>query len=187
MITVSLKQILAKNPCSDGWAKVLHAREKITKEQLESCIKDEHTPISYSKLADDEQFPISSIIDSNSLYDCLWALRCVDDQHYPLMRKFAVWCARQVQHLMKDQRSVDALDVAWQHSQGIATDQELDAAWAAARAAEWAAAWAAARDAGWDAERAAEWAAARDAALDAARDAQAKKLKEILDSGHWVE
>lgn len=59
-------------------------------------------------------------------------------------RQFAVWCARQVQHLMTDPRSVAALDVAERHARGEATDEELAraarAAWAAsADSATWAA------------------------------------------------
>jgi hypothetical protein len=95
------------------------------------------------------------------------------------LRLFAVWSARQVQHLMTDARLLAALDVSQRHANGEASDQELaaagEAAWAAAsnaagdaaRAAARAAAWAAARDAA----RAAAWAAARAAAGDAARDA----------------
>lgn len=84
------------------------------------------------------------------------------------LRRFAVWCARQVQHLMTDQRSLAALDVAERHADGQATDKELAAAWDAADAAR------AARAAAWDAAGYAEWAAraaARAAALDAAWDA----------------
>ena len=85
------------------------------------------------------------------------------------LRLIAVKCARQVQHLMKDERSINALDVAERFANGEATQEELNAAWDAARAAgdaAWAAAWAAA----WDAAGAAAWAAAREAAR-AARDA----------------
>lgn len=101
------------------------------------------------------------------------------------LRLFAVWSARQVQHLMTDPRSRAALDVAERHANGEATDAELaaardaarDAARAAARAAArdaaWAAARAAARDAAWVAARVADWAAA----WDAARDAQADWLR----------
>ena len=53
------------------------------------------------------------------------------------LRKFAVWCARQVQHLMTDARSVAALDVAERHAEGLATDEELKAAWDAAGRASW--------------------------------------------------
>jgi hypothetical protein len=108
------------------------------------------------------------------------------------LRLFAVWCARQVQHLMTDSRSIAALDVAERYANGQATDDEL----AAARAAAWnagAAAWnagaaarsaaqAAARAAAWnagaaarDAARAAAWAAAWNAGA-AARDAQVQYL-----------
>ena len=56
------------------------------------------------------------------------------------LRLFAVWCARQVQHLMTDPRSVAALDAAERFANGEAAEDELAAADAAA-----AAAWAAAR------------------------------------------
>ena len=95
------------------------------------------------------------------------------------MRLFAVWCARQVQHLMKDPRSIAALDVAHRFAMGEASNEERAAAWDAAgdaaRDAAWdaagAAAWVAAGDAAWDAARDAAWDAARAAAWDAARDA----------------
>ena len=84
------------------------------------------------------------------------------------LRLFAVWCARQVQHLMTEPRSFAALDVAERHANGQATDEELSAAREAARAAAWAAAP--------DALRAAR-ATARDAARDAAMAAQAGWLR----------
>jgi len=98
------------------------------------------------------------------------------------LRLFAVFCARSVQHLMTDARSVNAIDVAERHANGEATDEELAAAWDAARAAALdaarAAAWDAARDAAWDAVWDAARAAARAAAWDAARDAQVKWLRD---------
>jgi hypothetical protein len=63
------------------------------------------------------------------------------------LRLFAVWSARQVQHSMTDPRSINALDVAERHANGLATDEEMEAAYAAARDAARAAAYAAARDA----------------------------------------
>ena len=87
------------------------------------------------------------------------------------LRLFAVWCARQVQHLMADPRSVDAIDVAERHANGNATDAELAAARAAAGAAARAAAGAAAGAAAMDAARTAAMAAARAAARTAAMDA----------------
>ena len=72
------------------------------------------------------------------------------------LRLFAVRCARQVQYLMKDQRSINALDVAERYANRQATDEELYAAraeaWAAVRAAKDADA--AAKDAIWAAKAA---------------------------------
>ena len=180
-IKITLNKIKAHSPCESGWKKLLAAQGK-TK-------------------ADDVPFPMSNILDSNGLDDCLWAIRCLPE-HNNLWRKYAVWCARQVEHLMKDERSLNALDVAWRHSEGMATDEELSAARDAARDAARYAAWAAAWDAAWDAARYAAWAAAWDAASAAARAAawdaaryaaryaawenQSKKLREILDSGDFL-
>ena len=73
------------------------------------------------------------------------------------LRRFAVWSARRVEHLMADPRSLAALDVAERYTTGEATEEDLAAARSAARAA--GAAEAAARSAGRSAEAAA-WAAA---------------------------
>jgi hypothetical protein len=107
--------------------------------------------------------------------DRLWVIMRDELVSDKLMRLFAVWCARQVQHLMKDERSIKALDVVEAFANGNATKEELAAAWAAAWAAALGAAESAARDAARaaarDAARAAAWAAARYAAESAARDA----------------
>ena len=56
------------------------------------------------------------------------------------MRLFAVWCARQVQHLVKDQRAIDAIDVAERFANGLADHEALRqarvAAWTAVRDVE---------------------------------------------------
>lgn len=103
--------------------------------------------------------------------DKIWAFTregVMDDE---TLRLFAVRCARQVQHLMKDERSLNALDVAERYANGLATAEELAAARAAALAAELAAELAAARAAAWAAALAAAWAAAWAAARAAARAA----------------
>jgi len=69
------------------------------------------------------------------------------------LRLFAIRCARRVQHLMTDPRSIAELDVAERYANGEATDDEMSAARDAASAAARAAAWDAS-DAAWDAERA---------------------------------
>ncbi|CFK42838.1 hypothetical protein [Burkholderia pseudomallei] len=134
----------------------------------------------YIHLRHDAEIPLLDILKSNGLDDALWTLRCISGADRDL-RLFAVWCARQVEHLMEDQRSKDALNVAERFVNGEATDEERNAArnaaWDAARNAAWDAAWTArkaARDAAWGAAwgaaRGAVW-AARDAARDAAGDA----------------
>ena len=162
----TLNKIRAHSPCEDGWRKLLKYLGKTE--------------------ADDAPLAIATILDSNGLDDALWCLRAVDG-HEREIRLYAVWCARQVQHVMTDPRSIAALDVAERHANGDATDEELAAAraaaWAAARdaagAAAWAAAWAAARAAARAAAGAAARAAAGAAARAAAGDAQEKRLREI--------
>ena len=106
-------------------------------------------------------------------------------------RLYAVWCARQVQHLMTDPRSLAALDIAERHAHGLATDGELAAAEHAADDAAWTiaedaigdagwAAWDAAEDAAEAAAEAAAYAAAWNAARDAARDAQIAEFRRIV-------
>ena len=149
----TLNNIKASRPCEEGW-----------KTLLKSLGKTE---------ADDTEVSILHIIESNGIKDAIWALRAVKG-HDREIRLFAVWCARQVQHLMIDKRSLNALDVAERFALGQADKKELAAAWAAA----WVAAAAAA------AARAAAAAAARDAARDAAaaaaRDAAAHAQKQEL-------
>lgn len=154
MITTTLNRIREHSPCAQGWRKLLAHLGKTQ--------------------ADDETLPFSVILDSNGLDDALWCCRA-EPQHEKEWRLFAVRCARSVQHLMKDPRSISALDVAERHANGQASDDELvaasDAARAAAMDAAGDAAGAAARDAAWDAAGAAAWDAAWDAAWNAARDA----------------
>ena len=107
--------------------------------------------------------------------DKVWAFTrkgIVDDK---TLRLFAVACKRRVQHLMNDQRSLDALDVAERYANGNATEGLLNAA----RTAAWEAAWDAANNAAWYAASAAAnnaaiyaaWAAAMDVASNAEWDA----------------
>jgi len=150
----TLNQIRDCGPCELGWRKLLKHLGK-TK-------------------SDDEPLSILTILESNGLDDALWCLRAVKGRDREI-RLYAVWCARQVQHINTDPRVSACIDVAERFANGEATDEERDAAGAAARAAAWDAArdaaGAAAGDAAWAAARAAAGAAARDAARDAARAA----------------
>ena len=144
MFYTTLNKIREHSPCCEGWRRLL-------------------TYLGKTK-ADDEPLSFKSILDSNGLDDAIWALRSID---VPEVRLFAVRCVRQIQHLISDERSLNALDVSEAYAVGEATKDELSAAWDAARDAAWSAAEAAA---GYAAEAAARD-AARDAALDAAWDA----------------
>ena len=176
-LTTTLNRIRAHGPCEDGWKRLLAGLGKTR--------------------ADDEPLPFATILRINGLDDALWCARA-EPQHSRVWWLFAAWCGRQVQHLIRDQRSLAALDVAEKYALGMATGQELRAAWAAAFD-EWAAAEAVAEAAAeavaeavaelaWAnlraarAARAAAWAAraARAAAGDGEREAQTAKFLRIV-------
>ena len=77
----------------------------------------------------------------------LWLGKRIDIDNRPLTLAKGL-CANTVRHLMKDERSVKAVDTAIAYGNGLATDEELAAAaaaaYAAAAAADAAAAYAAA-------------------------------------------
>ena len=155
---VTLKALRDSDACISGYNKLVCAlTDQEFDEERETYIRYRH----------EEPISIEYILGANGLDDALWALRAVPGADRDC-RHYALWCARQVQHLMADERSITALDVAERHADGLATDDELAAARGAAHAAAWDAARAAAWDAAWAAAHAAARAAAWDAALDAA-------------------
>ena len=85
----------------------------------------------------------TKIIDLNGFDDALWCLRSAPE-YDNAWRLYAVWCARRVQHLMGDPRSLAALDVAEHYLNSGATEPELveakknaeDARWDAMEAAQ---------------------------------------------------
>jgi hypothetical protein len=109
----SLNKIRLNSPCKEGWTKLLKYLGKVQ--------------------ADDVELDLLTVLESNGLDDALWCLRAVDgyDREKRLM---AVAFAREVQHLMTDPRSIAALDVAERFANGEATQEELNAARAAADA-----------------------------------------------------
>jgi hypothetical protein len=126
MMYTTLNKIRAFSPCQSGWTKLLAHLGKTS--------------------GDDELLPFSVILESNGLDDALWCCHTAPEYDRE-WRLYAVWCIRQVQHLMRDPRSIAALDVAERFANGQAREEELDAARAAARSAARAAEWAAARSA----------------------------------------
>ena len=136
--------------------------------------------------ADDEPLSIIDIIKSNGLRAAIWCLRAVDG-HDKEIRLFAIWCARQMQHFIKDKRSLDALDVAEAFANGDASKGELELAWNSARDAAWFA-WSVAsytdRDATWDATL--DVALAASAAVKAAAKAAARAAALAASAASWA-
>ena len=162
---VTLKQIKAAQLCKSGWKKV-------------------------KKANGDKPFPVSSIIESNDLEDTLWTIGNCFPEHKRILQEFALWCARQVEHLSDDERVKQCNDVTEKYINGDATLNELNTSRTAAAAAAAATAAAAARSAGAAARSAYIAADVADVAADvadvAARSAyiaaQKEKLREILDN-----
>jgi len=111
----TLNQIQEKSPSIGTWRKLL-------------------TSLGKTK-ADDDPVTIAQIIDSNGIADALWCLRAVQGRDHEI-RLYAVWCARQVQHMMTNPRSLAALNVAERFAIGEETKAELSATWAATWAAQ---------------------------------------------------
>jgi hypothetical protein len=109
----TLNAIRDKEPCRSGWGILLKSLNKTG--------------------ADDEPLSLLHILESNGVEDAIWCLRAVEGCEKE-KRLFAVFCARQVQNLMKDPRSLNALDVAERFANGEATESELKAAYDAADA-----------------------------------------------------
>lgn len=129
MITTTLKALREHQVCINGYNKLAcHVTGNEYDADRETYVTHQH----------DEPISLLTILESNGLDDALWVLRACKQTSKMIRgeRLYAVWCARRVQHHMTDQRSIAALDVAERHAYGLATDEELDAAWAAARAAQ---------------------------------------------------
>ncbi len=162
MIITTLRKIRAAHPCGLGGDRLLRSLGKTT--------------------ADDEPLSLEAVLDSNGVNDAIWCLRAVGDVDRQA-RLFAVACARRVQHLMTDERSLDALEVAERYAMGGASDDELAAARAAAAAAVADAAAAAAAVAAVAAAVAAVAAAAAVAAVAAAAAAAAVAARAVTNAG----
>ena len=177
MITTTLKALLQHKPSVDGYNKLAC---RITNNKYDAdCRK-------YVPYECDEPISLQTILESNGLYEALWALRACEQTPELIRaeRLYAVWCVRQVQQHLTDQRSIAALDVAERHANGLATDTELETArinamvatrsisndavtvtganaMDAAMVAAWHTAVAAVRYVAWYAARASAWDAAR--------------------------
>ncbi|MBI9081608.1 MAG: hypothetical protein JEY79_17950 [Pseudodesulfovibrio sp.] len=176
----TLNKILAYGPCGQepdeetgeltGWLKLLKALGKIG--------------------ADDKPLHIRTILDSNGLDDALWCLGAVDGYDRE-KRLFACACACRVLPEVEklnpgDMRPRQAVETAALFAEGSATEDELAAAWAAARAAARDAAWAAYWDAAWAAYWATAWAAYWATAWDGElkwQEQEFRRMIECIDAG----
>lgn len=137
----TLIEIRAYHPCVERWETLLRFLGKTR--------------------PDEKPLSLKTILKSNGLDDAVWCLRAVDgyDREKSL---FAIKCVRRVQHLLKDQRSVNALDVAEAYANGLVSAEELRKAREEAWVAMWAASgaermageavWAAAKGISWASE-----------------------------------
>ena len=150
---VTLKVLRQEKACIAGYNKVVCGLQG-------QPFTNKHRDMkSYIRFVYKEPISLSFILENNGLNDALWAMHCIKDA-YRDISLFSVWCARQVQHLMRDSRSTNALDVIERFANGKATKEELEAASAAA----------------WDANVACPAnAAGVDASVDASADASAAR------------
>jgi len=139
IVTTTLAEIRAKNPCTDGWKKLLTFLGKTR--------------------ADDEPVSLATILESNGLNDALWCLRALPARYDQTVVLFACDCAFSVLPLFEaayptDTRPREAIAHARQlMTEGASADSSAVAlavaweavAWEAATGAKEAAARAAAR------------------------------------------
>lgn len=110
----TLNRIRQHKPFAEDWKKLLRSLGK--------------------HKADDEPLLIITILDRAGFDIALWCLRTVDGYEREI-QLFAVWCTRQVEHLMTDPRSIAVINVAERFANGLVTKEELTVAGTAARAA----------------------------------------------------
>lgn len=151
MITV--ERIMEHNPC-----------EQYPESRVRELIGDGKTPLEILDL------PIPG-------EDRIWVLTRRGMIPEMQQHEFACRCAESVLHIYEaqypdDKRPRTAIETKRRWMRGEATDEELDAAWAAARAAASAAAWAAA----WDAARAAAWDAEKERQIGMLRDIVSEEM-----------
>ena len=167
--TVTLKQLRDNKACIDGYNRLVCYLKGVKYVDKSSYIRFKH----------ESDIPLLTILESNGLDDALWCLKCNSEWERDA-RLFAVWCARQVEHLTDDVRVKNCNDVSERFANGNATKDELEAARVAAREAAWVAAREAAREAARAAAWEAAWVAAGEAAGVAAREAARAAQKEMF-------
>lgn len=82
---------------------------------LKSHIRFKHT----------DEISLIDICHINGISYALWAMRYLDSTHNRDIQLFGVWCVRQVQHLLIDERSIRAIDVVEKFANNMASEKEL--------------------------------------------------------------
>ena len=162
VLTTTLNRLREANACTERYQHLLKA--------LGGPKFDHNAPIN-----------LLTILDSNGVDDCLWALQATEQNCDVVARLMAADFAEAVlpiyeKQYPKDQRPRAAIEAARKFARGEIAADELAAASAAARAADSSAA----RAAAWAAASAAASAAARAAAWAAASAAQAVIIRKHL-------
>jgi hypothetical protein len=128
---ITLKQLREHGACYSGYNQVVRML------QGKEFTKADAERETYIRFVHKDKISLIDIANNSGIIDAIWCLRCAPDCDRDA-RLYAVWCSRQVQHLMTDKRSLNALDVAEAFANGKAGEQELyvafDAAWEAALA-----------------------------------------------------
>lgn len=114
-VVTTLNAIWQCIPCSQGWQTLLK----------HLCKKE----------PDNAPLPLCTVLESNGLADALWCLRTVAGIDREC-RLYAVWCARQIEHLLKDARSIEALIIAERFAIGAEAEKQRDRAMLLAAGAE---------------------------------------------------
>lgn len=126
--TVTLERLRSAGACFGGYNKLVRSL------QGKPFTEADEGRETYIRFSHKEEVSLECILDSNGLDDALWATRCITG-HDRDLRLFAVWCARQVEHLMTDTRSIRAVEVAERYANGEASESEIieanNAAWGA--------------------------------------------------------
>ena len=122
MFTVTLEQLRNNEACLGGYNRVVRML------QNQAFTEEDKVRRSYIHYNSNIEISLVSICKNQGVDDALWTTRCLDETHNRDLRLFAVWCARQVQHLMTDERSIRAIDVAERFANGEATQEELEEA-----------------------------------------------------------
>lgn len=122
-IFTTLKQLRSNHPCG------IKRRDDYGYNKLLKTLGrnyGDHTPIT-----------LREVYTINGYEDTLWALRAVSDRWHGVLRHFFLDAADDVKHLMRDKRSVNAVNTARRVVDGEISPLILTQAWRNARDAAW--------------------------------------------------